>query len=168
MIGVRCCRWDIAGIVTLCAPPTTYYRISEEIDEVPAHAWQALFGGYCCCLGFPIRTKLRKKYNLQVCPFQCCWRLLSISAPFSPFSLDSSKSQINPLRTHTHHTSPWWTHAWTGGTTLCLHSPPDIASLVKGPALSCSDKYVIDFLLTHTSSGGASLYAVASWDCNTS
>lgn len=52
-------------VSTLLLPPTTYYLISEEIDEEPAHPMQALCGGYCCFYGFLIRTRLREKYNLE-------------------------------------------------------------------------------------------------------
>lgn len=52
-------------ISTLLLPPTTYYLISEAIDDTPATLFQAFFGGYCCCYGFRIRTRLRNKYNLQ-------------------------------------------------------------------------------------------------------
>jgi len=49
---------------TLLLPPTTFYLISEEIDEEPVTPMQALCGGYCCFYGFLIRTRLREKYNL--------------------------------------------------------------------------------------------------------
>lgn len=58
-------RDPLLCLSTLLLPPTTFYLISEEIDEEPVTPMQALCGGYCCFYGFLIRTRLREKYNLQ-------------------------------------------------------------------------------------------------------
>lgn len=62
--------WGLLGepvkiLTSVFCPPIAYFSASEAFETEPAGVCESLLGGYCCCIGYRLRTRLREARQLH-------------------------------------------------------------------------------------------------------